>query len=194
MKRDRIFSMALIALFTALTIIGTQISIPLPLVPITLQTMFVLSAGMLLGGLRGMLSQLLYVAIGLIGFPVFSRGQGGIQMVFAISFGYLLGFIVAPPVISWVIDRFEKVNFLSVLAAGLAGAATIDLVGIGWILLVFNTLTESPLAAARVFSAILLPTVPGDLLKAAVLALTIPSLHRMLYSQNLLPHLKNRRK
>ena len=193
MKRDKIFSMALIALFTALTIIGTQISIPLPLVPITMQTLFVLSAGMLLGSLRGMLSQVLYVAIGLIGFPVFSRGQGGPQMIFAISFGYLLGFIAAPPVVGWVIGRFGKVNWISVLAAGLAGTLAIDVIGIGWILFVFNLISESPVAAAKVFSAILVPTIPGDLLKSVILALSIPSLYAGLNRQNLLPHLKQKK-
>ncbi len=76
-----------------------------------------------------MLSQLLYVVIGLIGFPVFSRGQGGPQMVFAISFGYLLGFMAAPPVVGWVIGRFGRVNGVSVLIAGLAGTLVIDVIG-----------------------------------------------------------------
>ena len=188
MNRNKMFSMVLIAFFSALTIVGTQIAIPLAVVPITLQTLFVLSAGMLLGSLRGMLSQLLYVLIGLIGFPVFSRGQGGPQMFFAISFGYLIGFIAAPVVVGRVLAAYGRVTTATVLVAGLAGAVTIDVVGIGWILTVFNLISAQPMAAARVFSVILLPTIPGDLLKAVVLALTIPSLYRVLHRQNLLPH------
>jgi len=188
MNRNRLFSMVLIAFFTALTIIGTQLTIPLALVPITLQTLFVLSAGMLLGSLRGMLSQLLYVVIGLAGFPVFSRGQGGVQMVFAISFGYLLGFIAAPLVVGWILRLAGKVTLVSTLLAGLAGTLIIDVVGIGWILTVFNAISDKPMAAAKVFSAILLPTVPGDLIKVVALALVIPSLYRVLRRQDLLPH------
>ena len=138
MKRTRIYSMILIALFTTLTIIGTQITIPLALIPITLQTLFVLSAGMLLGSIKGMLSQLLYVALGLVGFPIFARGQGGPQMVFAISFGYLLGFIVAPLVGGAVLRAAGRVTPLSVLAAGLAGTVTIDIFGIAYILTLFK--------------------------------------------------------
>lgn len=187
MKRSRLYSLILIALFTTLTIIGTQITIPLAIVPITLQTLFVLAAGILLGGFRGMLSQLLYVAIGLIGFPVFSRGQGGPQMVFAVSFGYLLGFIVAPLAVGAVLRASGKVTPVSVFLAALAGTLVIDGFGVGYILTLFNAFTAQPLPAARVFSAILLPTVPGDLVKIIVLALTVPFLHRVLSRQNLLP-------
>lgn len=187
MKRTRLYSMILIALFTTLTIIGTQITVPLAIIPITLQTLFVLSAGMLLGSLRGSLSQLLYVAIGLAGFPVFARGQGGPQMIFSVSFGYLLGFIAAPIAVGAVLRAARRVTSLSVLAAGLAGTAVIDLFGVTYILTLFNAFTAKPLPADRVFSAILLPTIPGDLLKVVVLALTIPYLHRVLSRQNLLP-------
>lgn len=190
MKRSRLYSMILIALFTTLTIIGTQITIPLALVPITLQTLFVLSAGMLLGSVRGMLSQLLYVALGLIGFPIFSRGQGGPQMVFAISFGYLLGFIAAPLAVGAILRAFRRVNVATVLIAGLAGTLVIDLFGVAYILTLFNAFTAQPLPAARVFSAILLPTIPGDLIKVVVLALAIPYLHRVLSRQRLLPAAK----
>lgn len=190
MNHQKTYSMVLIAFFTALTIIGTQITIPLAIVPITLQTLFVLAAGMLLGSLRGMLSQLLYVLIGLAGFPIFARGQGGLQMVFAVSFGYLLGFVAAPLMVGVVLKAFGKVTLVSTLAAGLSGALVIDVVGIGWILTIFNLISAQPIAAAKVFSAILIPTIPGDLLKVVVLGLTIPTLHRILSRQNLLPHIR----
>lgn len=187
MNRNKLLSMILIAFFTALTIIGTQITIPLAFVSITLQTMFVLGAAMLLGSIRGMLSQLLYVLIGLAGFPVFSRGQSGPQMVFTLSFGYLIGFIVAPLVVGRILKSFGRVSLTSVLFAALAGTLVIDLCGIGYILTVFNLINDKPMAAASVFSLILLPTIPGDLLKVAILALAIPYLYRILNYQNLLP-------
>jgi biotin transport system substrate-specific component len=188
MNRNRLFSMILIAFFTALTIIGTQITIPLAFVPITLQTLFVIGAGMMLGSLRGMLSQLLYVLIGLAGFPVFTRGQSGPQMVFAISFGYLIGFVVAPLVIGHVLRLFGQVTMISVLVAAFAGTIIIDLCGIGYILTIFSLISTTPMAVAKVFSTILLPTIPGDLVKVAILTFTIPYLYRILNHQNLLPH------
>jgi biotin transport system substrate-specific component len=188
MNRNRLFSMILIAFFTALTIIGTQITIPLAFVPITLQTLFVIGAGMMLGSLRGMLSQLLYVLIGLAGFPVFTRGQSGPQMVFTISFGYLIGFVVAPLVIGYILRLFGQVTMLSVLVAAFVGTIIIDLCGIGYILTIFSLISTTPMAVAKVFSTILLPTIPGDLVKVAILTFTIPYLYRVLNHQNLLPH------
>jgi len=80
---------AQIALFAALTAVGAFIRVPLPIVPFTLQTFFVALSGALLGARRGMLAQLLYVAIGLLGVPIFTKG-GGIGYVFQPSFGYLV--------------------------------------------------------------------------------------------------------
>jgi biotin transport system substrate-specific component len=76
MNRNSTVSLAYIALFAALTAIGAFIKIPLPYVPFTLQVLFVFFAGSLLGSERGMQSQLVYVGIGLAGFPVFTQGGG----------------------------------------------------------------------------------------------------------------------
>ena len=187
MKRSRIYEMTLIALFTTLTIIGTQITIPLAFVPITMQTMFVLCSGMLLGSVKGMLSQLLYIALGLIGFPIFAGGKGGPQMILAVSFGYLIGFVVAPLAVGAVLRVLKKVNVFTVFLAGLAGTLVIDFFGIAYILTLFNTFSAKPIPVPNVFAAILLPTIPGDLLKVAILALTVPYLYRVLSRQNLLP-------
>ena len=64
--------MILISLFTALTAIGAFISIPIGDVPITLQSMFSLLAGLLLGPKLGALSQLVYVLLGLSGIRIFA--------------------------------------------------------------------------------------------------------------------------
>jgi biotin transport system substrate-specific component len=63
----------LIPLFTALTAVGAFIQVPLPLVPFTLQTFFVVLSGVLLGAKKGLMSQLLYVFLGLAGIPILQR-------------------------------------------------------------------------------------------------------------------------
>ena len=60
------------AFFAALTTVGAVLTIPVPLVPITLQSFFVLMSGLLLGTKYGPLSQALYLAMGLAGLPVFA--------------------------------------------------------------------------------------------------------------------------
>ena len=79
----------LIAMFAALTAIGAFIRIPLPVVPITLQYFFCALGALLLGAKKGALAQILYVAVGLIGIPIFTKG-GGPQYIFQPSFGYLI--------------------------------------------------------------------------------------------------------
>ena len=66
----------LCGLFVALMAIGAFIRIPIPMLPITLQTMFVLYAAVILGGRLGAVSVLVYVIMGLIGVPVFAEGGG----------------------------------------------------------------------------------------------------------------------
>ncbi|MCA9731411.1 MAG: biotin transporter BioY [Deferribacteres bacterium] len=80
------------ALFAALTAIGAYIKIPLPPVPVSLQTFFVVLSGLLLGSYYGSTSQILYVTMGLIGLPVFVEG-GGLFYIVKPTFGYLVGFI-----------------------------------------------------------------------------------------------------
>ena len=86
-------NMALCGVFTALIAIGAFIRIPVPVVPFTLQYLFTMLAGLLLGAKLGAAAVALYVGMGLIGFPIFTQG-GGFGYVFNPSFGYLVGFIV----------------------------------------------------------------------------------------------------
>jgi len=93
------------ALFAALTAVGGMIRIPLPLVPVTLQTFFVFLAAGIFGAKIGLFSQCIYLTIGLIGLPVFSGG-GGISYVLQPQFGYLLGMPVAALIIGILYKYF----------------------------------------------------------------------------------------
>ena len=63
--------------------------------PITLQTFGVILAGLVLGWRRGGLAALLYLALGLVGLPIFAEGTGGVAVLSKPSVGYLLAFPVA---------------------------------------------------------------------------------------------------
>ena len=73
-------------LFTTLIILGAFIKIPVPVIPFTLQFLFVSLAGLLLGAKYGGLSVFIYAALGLAGLPVFTAG-GGITYVVFPTFG-----------------------------------------------------------------------------------------------------------
>jgi len=81
-----------IALFTALIIVGTYIKIETPAMSFTLQFLFVILAGLVLGKKDGIVCVSAYILIGLLGIPVFARG-GGLAYVVQPSFGYIMAFL-----------------------------------------------------------------------------------------------------
>ena len=84
----------LIALFASLIIVGTYIRFPLPPVPITLQTLFVLSASLLGGTAIGLGSVAIYLLLGAVGLPVFTAG-GGLGILLGPTGGFLFGLLPA---------------------------------------------------------------------------------------------------
>ena len=93
MRNYKTKNMILCAMFVALIAVGAFIKIPVPAVPFTLQYLFTMLAGLLLGAKLGFISVCIYIALGLAGLPVFASG-GGISYIFQPSFGYIIGFAV----------------------------------------------------------------------------------------------------
>ena len=108
------------ALLAALTAVGAFIRIPIGISVITLQFLFTAMAGVLLGPGGGALSQGVYVALGLVGLPIFTAG-GGFGYVLQPSFGFLLGLIPAAAVIGGLSRRSSSpVRLALACGAGLA--------------------------------------------------------------------------
>lgn len=84
-------SMILCALFAALIAAGAFLRIPIPVVPFTLQYLFTMLAGLLLGPRLGATAVGVYIVLGLAGLPVFTQG-GGPGYIFQPTFGYIIGF------------------------------------------------------------------------------------------------------
>ncbi len=120
----------LVSFFTALTAVGAFMKIPLPHVPITLQTFIVLMAGNLLGYKFGSISQLLYVMLGLVGIPIFAYG-GGPAYIFQPSFGYLLGYPLCAFFIGLLIKKIDsKISFHISRTKYFVGIIISDIIGI----------------------------------------------------------------
>ncbi|HPE16084.1 MAG TPA: biotin transporter BioY [Oscillospiraceae bacterium] len=159
----RVRDLALCGLFASLIATGAFLRIPLPLIPVTLQTLTVSLAGLLLGARRGALSAAVYVALGLLGLPIFTGG-GGITYVFHPTFGYLLGFIGGAYVTGRVAHAVPAPSFRRLFFACLAGLGVVYAAGVPYLWLVSRVyLGRDVTAGAILFSGFLLP-IPGDVL------------------------------
>lgn len=122
--------MILASMFGAATAAGAYIMIPLPLVPITLQTLFLNLAAALLGSSLGALSQVVYVLIGIIGLPVFAGGKAGFGVLFGPTGGYLIGFIISAYVVGKLIEIRESPGFVWTACAMVIGMIVIYTCGV----------------------------------------------------------------
>jgi len=91
--------------FAALTAVGARIEIPYQPVPFTLQTFFVLLAGAMLGARNGAISQMMYLAVGAMGAPVFASGGVGIAKLLGPTGGYLFAFPVAAALVGYLVQQ-----------------------------------------------------------------------------------------
>ncbi|MDE6712250.1 MAG: biotin transporter BioY, partial [Lachnospiraceae bacterium] len=113
-------NLVFMSLFAALIAVGAFIRVPMPLIPFTLQTFFVMMAGNLLGAKYAAGSALVYVLIGLCGVPVFTGG-GGFTYIFQPTFGYLIGFIFAAFFIGMIVHKKRQSSWKRLLAGDLVG-------------------------------------------------------------------------
>lgn len=107
MKKLTVKEMAYIAVFTALICVVSQLSVPLPGgVPMTLQTLILPLAGVILGTFSGTFASVLYVLLGAVGLPVFAGWTGG----FGVIMGTTGGFIVSFPLMTYLAGLGDKLG------------------------------------------------------------------------------------
>lgn len=120
------------ALFIALISIGAVIAIPVGPVPIVLQNMFVLLAGLILPPAWAAGCVAVYLLMGFAGLPVFAGGTSGIGKVFGPTGGYLLSYLPAAFLTALISGTAEK-RMLRDCGATIAGMAVIYLCGVPWL-------------------------------------------------------------
>lgn len=176
--------LVLCSLFTALIAIGAFIQIPVPMMDyFTLQLLFVLLAGMLLGPAGGAASAAVYVAIGLIGVPIFAAG-GGIAYVLRPSFGYLLGFIAGAFLSGLICQKLRAERFRQYLAAAFCGMLITYLIGFTYKFFILNFYVGDPTSLWLIVTASLIGVdIPGDILLCFAAALIAARLNPLLNAQ-----------
>ncbi len=167
-----------IALMAALTAVGGIISVPIPFspVPVTLQTMFVLLAGLILGPRGGMAAVLLYMAAGCLGLPIFAGGKAGLAVFLGPTGGFLLGFLPGAALCGLAAASPPR-PFALVLAICAASTALTLLLGS----MQLSMLMDISFAKALALGA--LPFLPGGAAKCLAAA----AVHRFLTARRLAP-------
>ncbi|MFY4723425.1 MULTISPECIES: biotin transporter BioY [unclassified Streptomyces] len=152
----------------ALTGLAAQLSVPVPgsPVPVTGQTFAALLVGTALGARRGFLSLALYTVAGMIGVPWFAEGDSGTG---AVSFGYVLGMLLASAVVGALARRGADRSPLRTAGTMILGSAVIYAVGVPYLALAAH------LSLGQAVAAGLVPFLIGDALKAALAMGLLPT-------------------
>jgi len=172
-----ILATSLVALFAALTAAGTFIAIPLPLspVPMVLQNLFALLAGLVLGPVLGSAAVGLYLLAGALGLPVFAGAKGGFAHFFGPTGGYLAGYFLAALVAGLLAGRSragQKTALWRLVLAVLAGLLAIYVPGL------IRLKAAIGKDWATVLAAGFLPFLIGDAAKGIIAVLVAPRLRR----------------
>ncbi|MEW2299133.1 biotin transporter BioY [Streptomyces sp. NPDC006655] len=164
---SRVRDAALVVGGAALTGLAAQIAVPVPgsPVPVTGQTFAALLVGTGLGARRGVASLALYAAAGLVGVPWFAGGTSGLS----VSFGYILGMILASAVVGALARRGADRGVLRMAGTMVLGEAVIYAVGVPYLAY------AAGISASAAIAAGLTPFLIGDALKAALAMGALPT-------------------
>ncbi len=156
--------MALLSIFTALMAVLSPLSIPIEPVAITLATFALYLIGALLPLRYSYIPVLLYLLLGFMGLPVFSKFQAGPAVLLGPSGGFLIGYLPCVLLESSLIAVFKKKRWCYPLAMGL-GTILLYAVGVLWIIL------YAGYGVSKAFLLCVLPFIPGDLTKIVLASL-----------------------
>lgn len=154
------------ALFTGLIIVGTFLKVPLPPVPITLQTLFVILAALLGGFNVGVFSFIVYLILGTIGLPIFTSG-GGLGALIGPTGGYLFGMLLSTIIAGIISDlgkeKDNKIPYF--IIGGLLATIAIYAIGVPWLKL------STSMEWNKAFKFGITPFIIGDTIKLVIVVL-----------------------
>ena len=167
----------LIGLGTALLTLSAKVSLPLPYVPMTLQTLVVLMIGAAYGWRLGCATVIAYLAEGAFGLPVFAGPAGGLAPLLGPTAGYLFGFVAAAFVTGWLSERgWDRSVPLLFVAMGLGHIVILAALaaGFGWLAFGMN------LGVEKAWLVGIAPFLAASLIKNGLGAALVPAIRRLL--------------
>jgi len=151
-----------IAVFAAIIAVCAQISIPMPFgVPMTLQTLAIALAGVMLGTKNGTIAVFVYILLGAVGLPVFANLSGGMGVIFGPTGGFILAF----PLFAFATAMGAKRGRLGFMGWLVLGKVVLYSSGF----LMFSLVTGNSLLASVGFVA--LPFLPLALVEVAFIGI-----------------------
>lgn len=153
--------MCVTAIFAALICIAAPFSVNIgSLVPISLATLAVYIVSGMLDVKCSVAAVAVYIMLGAVGLPVFSGFSGGVQKLFGVTGGYIIGYLALAGIVSLMTSKINK-KYIYPLSM-LLGTVVLYLIGTVW----FIVQTKSAVGAALMSCVV--PFIPGDLVKIAV--------------------------
>ena len=179
-------NIALVAVFAALTAVSTlppEFTLAAG-VPLSLQTLAVVLAGLVLGAWRGAAAITLYLVVGISGAPIFSNAGAGWAYFTGATGGFLWSFPLAAFVVGWLAERVRAqiagvTDWTAFLGAGLVSSPLIYAVGVPWLAHFTGLpLLNAPDGGTTAVSAGLTPFIAGDVIKVFAAASVAAAIHR----------------
>ena len=163
----------LVALGTGLLTLSAKVNLPLPYVPMTLQTLVVLMIGTAYGLRLGSATVIAYLAEGALGLPVFAGPVGGLAPLVGPTAGYLYGFVLAALATGWLSERgWDRSVPLLFMAMGLGHVL---ILGAGFTWLAFGM----KLGVDKAWLVGIVPFIAASLVKNALGAALVPAIRRL---------------
>lgn len=171
-RRNIIITLTLSALFCTLICVGSFIRVPMPnLMPMTLQTFFVLLTGLILPLRVSALATFTYMVLGLIGLPIFSGG-GGLGYILMPNFGFVIGFVIATVIMCITIEKLKYRKLWQYLIVSLLGVAIIYIIGILYFALITNVYNNNDYSFVWFIQTVFLPFLPKEIICITLALLT----------------------
>lgn len=174
MVKSQVHGMVLASLFAALMAIGANITSIVPIlvvgnVPITLQTVVCVIAGLLLGKKWGAIAMTVYMLIGLAGMPVFAGWGGGLGTLISPTFGFILSYIVVAWFVGLLTEKHK--SFTMLVTASLLGTALNYFLGTNWMYMAYKLWFNAPEGFTYTMAWVwMLPPAPKDIILSFVAA------------------------
>lgn len=158
---------------TILLTVSAKVNLPLPYVPMTLQTLVVLLIGAAYGPKLGVATVVAYLVEGAAGLPVFAGPVGGLAYMTGPTGGFLAGFVAAALALGWLGERGWDRSVVRLFAAMMLGHAIILASGWGWLAFGIH------LGASKAWLVGVVPFIAGAIVKSMLGAVLMPAIRKL---------------